>query len=58
MAIPYAVPLAADRASAREPPRPLTLRTIATAGLVIAACSLALALTNDDVSGVQVVLLE
>ena len=58
MATPYAVPLAADRASAREPPRPLTLRAIATAGLVIAACSLALALTNDDVSGVQVVLLE
>ena len=34
------------------------LRAIALAGLLTAACSLALALTNDGVSGVQVALLE
>ena len=53
MATPYAVPVVV-----REPPRLRVLRTIAVAGLVTAACSLALALTNDGVSGVQVALLE
>ena len=53
MATPYAVPVVV-----REPPSLLVLRAIALAGLVTAACSLALALTNDGVSGVQVALLE
>ena len=53
MATPYAVPVVA-----REPPSLWVLRTIALAGLVTGACSLALALTNDGVSGVQVALLE
>ena len=34
------------------------LRAIALAGLSIAGCSLAFALTNDGITGVQVVLLE
>jgi signal transduction histidine kinase len=42
----------------RKPPSLRLLRVIAVAGLVTAACSLALALTNDGVTGVQVVLLE
>jgi signal transduction histidine kinase len=50
---PYAVPVVT-----RKPPSLRLLRVIAVAGLVTAACSLALALTNDGVTGVQVVLLE
>ncbi len=53
MATPYAVPVVV-----REAPSLLVLRAIALAGLLTAACSLALALTNDGVSGVQVALLE
>ena len=34
------------------------LPTIAIAGVLTTACSLALAMTNDDVSGVQIGLLE
>src|SRR5213083_1502935 len=54
----YASPAIADPVAARAPPRPLVVRAIAIAGLLAAACSLALALTNDGVSGVQVALLE
>ena len=53
MATPYAVPVVV-----REAPSLLVLRAIALAGLLTAACSLALALSNDGVSGVQVALLE
>ncbi len=53
MATPYAVPVVV-----REPPSLFVLRLIALAGLLTLACSLALALTNDGVSGVQVALLE
>ncbi len=58
MATAYALPAIADAVGARAPPRPLVLRTIAIAGLLTAACSLGLALTNDGVSGIQVALLE
>ncbi|MFL5925463.1 MAG: sensor histidine kinase [Gaiellaceae bacterium] len=58
MATAYALPAIADAVVARAPPRPLVLRTIAIAGLLTAACSLGLALTNDGVSGIQVALLE
>ena len=58
MASAYALPAIADVVGARAPPRPLVLRTIAIAGLLTAACSLGLALTNDGVSGIQVALLE
>src|SRR6266513_2384107 len=54
----YASPAIADPVAARAPPRPLMVRAIAIAGLLTAAGSLALALTNDGVSGVQVALLE
>src|SRR6266496_4606429 len=59
MATAYALPAIADAAvGPHPPPRPLVLRTIAIAGLLTAACSLGLALTNDGVSGIQVALLE
>ncbi len=58
MATTYALPAIADQVAARAPPRPLVLRTVAIAGLLTAAGSLALALTNDGVSGIQVALLE
>jgi signal transduction histidine kinase len=58
MATSYAIPAIADPVGTPAPPRPSVLRTIAIAGLLAAACSLALALTNDGVSGVQVALLE
>ena len=58
MATSYAIPAIADPVGAPAPPRPSVLRTIAIAGVLAAACSLALALTNDGVSGVQVALLE
>src|SRR5439155_8540878 len=54
----YASPAIADPVAARAPPRPLMVRAIAIAGLLTAAGSLALALTNDGVSGIQVALLE
>src|SRR5437773_12396975 len=54
----YASPAIADPVAARAPPRPLVVRAIAIAGLLTAAGSLALALTNDGVSGIQVALLE
>src|SRR5207249_9397838 len=52
MATTYALPAIADRVAARAPPRPLVLRTVAIAGLLTAIGSLALALTNDGVSGI------
>src|SRR5438034_6570666 len=58
MATTYALPAIADQVAARAPPRPLVLRTVAIAGLLTATGSLALALTNDGVSGLQVTLLE
>jgi signal transduction histidine kinase len=58
MATPYAVPGVDDPVRSREPPSLPVLRTIAFAGLLTAACSLVLALTNENVSGIQVVLLE
>ena len=58
MATTYALPAIADQVAARAPPRPLVLRTVAIAGLLTAIGSLALALTNDGVSGIQVALLE
>src|SRR5438128_9170040 len=58
MATSYAVPAVGAAAGARAPPKLSVLRSIAIAGLLTGACSLAFALTNDDVSGVQVVLLE
>ncbi len=58
MATTYALPAIADQVAARVPPRPLVLRTVAIAGLLTAAGSLALALTSDGVSGIQVALLE
>ncbi len=58
MATPYAVPAVADRADAREPPKLSVLRVVAMAGLLLAACSLALDLTSDDFSAVRFVLLE
>ena len=58
MATPYAVPIAADIGGARDPPRLSVLRAVAVAGLATAAGSIALGLTNDGVSGVQVALLE
>src|SRR3954452_11106481 len=54
----YALPAIADPFPGRAPPRPLVVRAIAIAGLLTAAGSLALALTNDGVSGIQVALLE
>src|SRR5213592_862455 len=58
MATPYAVPVAADIGGARDPPRLSVLRAVAVAGLATAAGSIALGLTNDGVSGIQVALLE
>jgi signal transduction histidine kinase len=58
MATTYALPAIADQVAARAPPRPLVLRTVAIAGLLTAIGSLALALTNDGVRGIQVALLE
>jgi signal transduction histidine kinase len=58
MATAYVLPAIPDPIGARAPPRPLVLRTVAIAGLLTAAGSLALALTNDGVSGIQVALLE
>ena len=58
MATTYALPAIADQVAASAAPRPLVLRTIAIAGLLTAIGSLALALTNDGVSGIQVALLE
>src|SRR5216110_408994 len=58
MATSYALPAIADPVAARAPPRPLVVRAIAIAGLLTAAGSLALALTSDGVSGIQVALLE
>ncbi len=58
MATTYALPAIADQVAVRAPPRPLVLRTVAIAGLLTAIGSLALALTNDGVSGIQVALLE
>ncbi len=45
-------------ADARQPPRLSVLRAIAAAGLATAGCALGLALANDDVSGLQIALLE
>ena len=56
MAAPYAAPLVV--ADAREPPRLSVLWTVAAAGVATAACALALALANDEVSGIQILLLE
>jgi len=56
MATPYAAPIVV--ADAREPPNVAVLRAIAVAGLATAGCALALGLANDDVSGVQLLLLE
>jgi signal transduction histidine kinase len=58
MASSYALPPVAVPAGACAPPKLSVLRSIALVGLLTAACSLALALTNDGVSGVQVALLE
>ena len=58
MASPYAVPAIATPVPERLQPSPSVLRTIALAGLSIAGCSLAFALTNDGITGVQVALLE
>lgn len=58
MATPYAVPVVAEIAGARDPPRALVFRAVALAGTVTAVGSLALGLTNEGVSGVQVALLE
>jgi signal transduction histidine kinase len=58
MATPHALPAVASPPDVSASPRLSLLRTIAFAGLLTAACSLALALTNDDVSGVQIGLLE
>ena len=58
MATSYAVPAVGAAAGARTPPKLSVLRSIAIAGLLTGACSLAFALTNDGVSGVQVALLE
>src|SRR5947199_60304 len=58
MATTYALPAIADQVAARAPPGPLVLRSLAIAGLLTAIGSLALALTNDGVSGIQVALLE
>jgi signal transduction histidine kinase len=58
LATPYAAPAVANTVCARSPPGPWALFAVATAGLVTAAGSLALGLTNDDVSPVQVALLE
>src|SRR5436190_15777934 len=58
MATSYAVPAVGAAAGARAPPKLSVLRSIAIAGLLTGACSLAFALTNDGVSGVQVALLE
>jgi signal transduction histidine kinase len=57
MSTAYALPAISDPVGARAPPR-LVLRAIAIAGLLTVVGSLALALTNDGVSGVQVALLE
>ncbi len=58
MASPYAVPAIATSVPERLQPSPSVLRAIALAGLLIAGCSLAFALTNDGITGVQVALLE
>ena len=58
MADAYAVPVVADIAGARDPPGRSAVRAVAVAGLATAAGSIALGLTNDDVSDVQVALLE
>jgi signal transduction histidine kinase len=56
MATPSAVPTVADRRAAR-PPRLALLWAIAVAGLAVATLTIALGLTNDEVSNVQVALL-
>ena len=56
MATPYAAPLVV--ADAPQPPRLSVLRAVAAAGLATAGCALGLALANDDVSGLQIALLE
>ena len=56
MATPYAAPIVV--ADANEQPSLAVLRALALAGLVTAGCSLALGLANEDVSGVQLALLE
>ena len=56
MAASSALPVAADQRDARAP-KPALLWAIALAGLAVAALTIALGLTNDDVSSVQVALL-
>ena len=58
MAASYAVPLGTEPAVPAGRPGPALLAAIAIAGLFAAGCSLALGLTNDDVTGIQVLLLE
>ena len=58
MSTPYALPAVALPTRASAAPKRSLLRAIALGGLLTAACSLAFALTNDNVSGVQIVLLE
>ena len=56
MATPYAAPIAV--ANARKPPSLPVVWAIAAAGLATAGAALALALASDDVSGIQIALLE
>jgi signal transduction histidine kinase len=56
MATPYAATRVA--AGARQPPSLSVLRALAVAGVATAGGALALALANDDVSGIQIGLLE
>ena len=58
MAASYAVPLGTEPAVPAGRPGPALLAAIAAAGLLAAGCSLALGLTNEDVTGIQVLLLE
>ena len=56
MATPYVAPIVV--ADAREPPSVSVLQAIAVAGLATAGGAFALGMANDDVSGIQVLLLE
>jgi signal transduction histidine kinase len=56
MATPYVAPIVV--ADVPERPNLSLLQAIAAAGLATAGCSLALGIANDDVSGIQLLLLE
>ena len=58
MTAPYAVPSGTESATPPGRPSAALLSAIAFAGLLVAGCSLALGLTNDDITGIQVLLLE